>query len=290
MTEYEERKQLTFAQAEEVEPLPQQLSLKELSQPLRVRLLKVILESLEGDRQHSDWSDDYVGGRWGEILYDKHVLFDHEFPDEYKNNFDIRKEHIGALIKGGDYVAVLGAVQFFLRHKSAPFGFDKKIDWALRSSNAAYRLYDGNTIVPQSSAAEGEAVRQAFVDLRPSEFNGARRHLAAAGELLTGGEWAGSVRESIHAVEAVARMLDPKSTTLDPALKKLASAGYIHPAMRDGFGKLYGYTSDQQGIRHAHINDDVRVDEIDALYMFGACASFVTYLIGKAHAGGLRSS
>jgi hypothetical protein len=43
-----------------------------------------------------------------------------------------------------------------------------------------------------------------------------------------------------------------------------------------GFAALYGYTSDEQGIRHAHLNEpSAKPDEADAVFMVGACAAFV---------------
>jgi hypothetical protein len=53
--------------------------------------------------------------------------------------------------------------------------------------------------------------------------------------------------------------------------------------MKRGFTNLYGYTSDEKGIRHPLIDDaDAKADETDALFMMGACAAFVSYLINKA--------
>ena len=53
--------------------------------------------------------------------------------------------------------------------------------------------------------------------------------------------------------------------------------------MKSGFEKLYGYSSDEKGIRHALLDDPAaQVDETDALFMIGACAAFVSYLINKA--------
>jgi hypothetical protein len=61
--------------------------------------------------------------------------------------------------------------------------------------------------------------------------------------------------------------------------------------MKAGFNSLYGYTSDEQGIRHAHLNEPTaQPDETDALFMIGACAAFVSYLIGKARSAGLLNS
>ena len=97
------------------------------------------------------------------------------------------------------------------------------------------------------------------------------------------GNWADSIRESIHAVESVARSIDPSGKTLGDALKALERNGHIHTALSGGFLKLYGYTNAEEGIRHPLISEpEAKVGETEALYMYGSCASFVTYLIRKA--------
>ena len=111
-------------------------------------------------------------------------------------------------------------------------------------------------------------------------------HLHKASALINQGDWAGSIRESIHAVESVARQLDPEaSRTLGPALKSLERGRGLHSALRTGFDKLYGYTSDEQGIRHALLDQaDARVGRDEAVFMLGACASFASYLWRKHNA------
>ena len=104
-----------------------------------------------------------------------------------------------------------------------------------------------------------------------------------AAECINGADWAGSVRESIHAVESVARKLDPKaSKDLGPALASLEKRQKLHPALKKAFSSLYGYTSDEEGVRHALLDQDaanVGIDE--AVFMLGACASFASYLWRK---------
>jgi hypothetical protein len=110
----------------------------------------------------------------------------------------------------------------------------------------------------------------------------ARRNLIASGTALRDGHWAGSVRESTSAVEAMAKRLAPNQDTLGPALAELERKGHLHPGLKKAFNALYGYTSDQEGIRHALVFDDnAKVDEADALFMLGARASFVSYLIAR---------
>jgi hypothetical protein len=58
--------------------------------------------------------------------------------------------------------------------------------------------------------------------------------------------------------------------------------------MKQGFNSLYGYTSDEQGIRHPMLDDGTaNVDETDAIFMIGACAAFISYLINKARIAGI---
>jgi hypothetical protein len=288
--EYVDRRGLTFAQAEGVEPLPAQLALRELSQALRVRLSKVLLESLgqcsAGGGAYG--MEPWVKDPWEKILYDKHVFHDNQYADDYNNNFKFQYNNLSRLIRSGSYIEVLGVIQFILTHSKCPYRLDQQIEWALRSAKAAYRVVEGGLIVPAASEAEGAVLEKTFADLEAREFGGARQHMREAGRLLTAGAWADSVRQSIQAVESVARTLEPSAQTLGPALDKLARNQHLHPAFRAGVTKLYGYTSDEEGIRHSLLEDgDAKVDEADALYMFGACASFVSYLIGKGRAAKL---
>ena len=104
-----------------------------------------------------------------------------------------------------------------------------------------------------------------------------------AADHINARQFADSITDSIHAVESVARTIDPKAKTLGPALDSLQKSGLLkHPALKEAFSKLYGYTSDEQGIRHALLDKgspDVGLDE--AMFMFGACASFAAYLVNK---------
>jgi len=62
----------------------------------------------------------------------------------------------------------------------------------------------------------------------------------------------------------------------------------LHEALKRGFSAIYGFTSDESGIRHALLEKgDADVDETDALFMLSACAAFVSYLIGKGKDAGL---
>ena len=85
-----------------------------------------------------------------------------------------------------------------------------------------------------------------------------------------------------HAVEAAALRLAPETNTLGGALTELERNRGLNGGLKRAFGQLYGYTSDAEGIRHAMVFENkANVDEADALFMFGACASFVAYLLSR---------
>jgi hypothetical protein len=57
----------------------------------------------------------------------------------------------------------------------------------------------------------------------------------------------------------------------------------LHGGLKKAFCVLYGYASDEEGVRHALVLEkEAQVDEADALFMLGACASFVSYLIARS--------
>ncbi len=59
----------------------------------------------------------------------------------------------------------------------------------------------------------------------------------------------------------------------------LPAKGDIVAALEATFSKLYGYTSDAKGIRHA-LMDDERVTFKEAKFMRVACSAFVNYVRG----------
>ena len=157
-----------------------------------------------------------------------------------------------------------------------PNDFQSGIEEILVDGRSAYRVI-GGIIAPISSEEERIAFENALAETATAKFSGAR----------TKGRFADSVRESISAVESVARVLEP-SGDFSKALAKLEARIAIHPALKRGFSAIYGYTSDEGGIRHSLLESgQAALDEADAIFFLGACSSFVSYLIGKSQNTGL---
>ena len=97
-------------------------------------------------------------------------------------------------------------------------------------------------------------------------------------------DYENSIKESISAVEAMCCIITGATgsqATLGNTLKKLEANGVmIHSAMKAGFEKMYGYTSDADGIRHGGI-DFTNAPAEDAKYMLISCSAFVNYLVEK---------
>ncbi len=104
-------------------------------------------------------------------------------------------------------------------------------------------------------------------------------------------DYRNSIKESISAVEAMCKLLtgSPK-VTLGDALRQLESKlGTLHPALRNAFNSLYGYTSDAEGIRHGMLGESGLGVE-DAKFMLIACSAFINYLAAKAEKAGIKLS
>jgi hypothetical protein len=82
----EERKKLSFEQAEGAEPLPSQLQLREISPRLRALLWDRIHSSLKEAWEGSDYGTAYLDKPWSFILKDEHVYRQHRMADDFEND------------------------------------------------------------------------------------------------------------------------------------------------------------------------------------------------------------
>lgn len=138
------------------------------------------------------------------------------------------------------------------------------------------------SLVPVTSEVEIIAIEEAVG--AGGAFSTVSRHLTAALQLLAARDDPdaprNSIKESISAVEAACRIVDPKANNLSDALKSMERGRRLHGALSGAFDKLYGWTSDADGIRHAMLADP-SVGPNDARFMLVACSAFVGLLISK---------
>lgn len=289
---------LTFSQREGKAPLPEPMRLEHVPQRFR----QLVWQVIDGEIRESSYG--YYGPNYNyggdevsfsieqhfgsivrsykfDVLDTLHDEIEEYGPIESANFF---KE----LITGGNYHKVLTLIEFVLRHQYCSKNLRKALIAVFDNAPVAYfvkKVTGCFTIMPRMSKESGEATQHAIQAIQNADMTGASTHLRQAAEHINAQQFADSIVDSIHAVESVARMIDPKAKrTLGPALDSLERAKLLHPAIKEAFSKLYGYTSDEQGIRHALLNkDSPDVDLDEAMFMFGACASFAAYLVNKQH-------
>lgn len=152
----------------------------------------------------------------------------------------------------------------------------------LKSEMSAYRFVDGN-LVEINSKEEIIEIESAIKN--SGKFNSVRAHLKRAVELYADKEkpdYRNSIKESISAVESLSKIIvQNDKTTLGQALKVIEKKHEIPKSLKSAFSSLYGYTSDEGGIRHSLLEKDFKVDLEEARFMLIACSAFVNYLIGK---------
>ena len=276
-TEMIDAHELTFSQAQGYAEIPSLLALEELSSEARLELWNWLYISVRSQ------SGDFLNNTWTAIFKYLHGQFLKQPIDTFNDIVDviIYPYKIG-LLEDWRFNDIFDLFQMIMRHPFCPADFTEVVKSIFERCQLAY-FVDTNgpaTILPMSTKQEGKVISEAIHAFHSTGLMGPETHLRSAAELINDGDWLGSIRESIHAVESVARQLAPDtSKTLGPALKSLEINHQLHPALKEAFNKLYGYTSDEEGIRHPLINHSNSPSGRDeAVFMLGACASFASYL------------
>ncbi len=152
----------------------------------------------------------------------------------------------------------------------------------LKRELSAYRFIDGN-LVEINSKEEVIEIETAITNT--DKLKPVKTHLKRALELISdkkNPDYRNSIKESISAVESLAKyILKDDKTTLGQALKVIETKHKIPKSLKAAFSSLYGYTSDEGGIRHSLLESDVTIDIEEARFMLITCSAFINYLISK---------
>ena len=179
---------------------------------------------------------------------------------------------------------VYGYCEFWFEFAPANDGerLAKQFNIILERDKAAYRLIEGK-IVPIIESEQLTAIEAALHST--DKYKAASEHIRVALSLYGNRgapDYRNSVKELISAVESAAKVISGlNSATLGQALAAIDSKRPMHEAFKQALLKLYGYTSDEKGIRHALL-DEASVDEADARFMLVACSAFVSFLVSHS--------
>jgi hypothetical protein len=272
-----------FSQRKGFKPIRETVQFEKMDEPLRNAIWNCFHDHVVKRRGFLDVSRNSFTLSYGEI---------HGFADSFWSQFlkqpvDSRPQNQDEIYNQLRHIffrfswyEVYDFVEFVVSYVTETGNFQHATNLSLESEMAAYRLVHGK-IVEITNPTELNAVDAA---LAQSDFPGASQHLKRSLELVSDKhkpDFRNSIKESISAVESAAKSIaqTPKAT-LDDAVKVLEKQGNLHPSLKAGFSKLYGYTSDVGGIRHAMLEES-NLTKADALFFLVACSAFINYLKSK---------
>lgn len=199
-----------------------------------------------------------------------------------QNNVEILKKY---MIYGNCWWLIYELIEVYIAQILKPLKkseFISQVNRILEEENSGYRMV-AELFVPITNEIELTEVEKTIF----SSFDTVEKHMKKALNLFSDRlhpDYENSIKESISAVESMCCIItgeSGKSATLGATLKKLEKHNiYIHEALKSAFEKLYGYTSDENGIRHGGI-DFKGASSDDARYMLISCSAFINYLTAQ---------
>ena len=202
--------------------------------------------------------------------------------DELSNNWKEVLEILRRYFFGCKWYEVYDFIEFvannFDRYQFKE-KFTRSCNVLFEKETSAYRLIDG-VVTRITEEQEVEEIEKALERNTGPVNTHIRRALGLLSDRSVP-DFRNSIKESISAVESFVSMtLETDKGMLGQLLKKLEEDIGLHPALKTAFSNLYGYSSDEGGIRHALTELD-KTDFHDAKFMLVVCSAFINYAEGK---------
>lgn len=258
---------------------PTELQLDSMNAELRNSLWNLLVEMLDVKYEY----------HWVRAL--KHLrlnLFKVPVDDLSEYNSTCRKELREKFMKSEWYYVyniiqeILQNIGTITKYEVSDIKFGNHLNHILKRELSGYRSIEGE-LVPITDEQEIEAIRQAVSAPSTLGLSGVKEHITKALELLgkkPRPDYPNSIKESISAVESICRRLTDERN-FERALTQLSKKIPLHKSLKSGFSSIYGYTSDEDGIRHA-ILEQKDIDFAEAKFMLVSCSAFVNFIIDKA--------
>ena len=170
-----------------------------------------------------------------------------------------------------------------------------ELNKVFEKENISYKMLENGQITSISEEVERKEIEKVFD--HHEKISNVKLHISKALGLLEKRpepDYSNAIKEAISGVEALCALIvsstgeSQKNESLGRALQIIQdrSAININQHQLEAFRKIYRYTSDANGIRHAAMNDP-NLGREDAIYMIVICSSFVNYLVAKADKAGI---
>ena len=162
------------------------------------------------------------------------------------------------------------------RYANIEKGWTRRCNRVFEEERAQFRFV-GKMIAPITAEHEIEEIEKASTGGSGEEH--IRRALALYAKRPTP-DYRNSIKESISAVERVYRTFTgEKHGSIGAAIKDMEKKGIVlEPILKEGFSKIYGWTSGKGGIRHALMEESSNAGEAEARLMLVMCSAYANYL------------
>ncbi|MDF5736464.1 MULTISPECIES: AbiJ-NTD4 domain-containing protein [unclassified Nostoc] len=269
----------TFSQRRGLNPVSEIIQIDSINHALRNSLWNVLSanfflkysKSISNYMYSDRYVDDFIVYVWEK--YFKYLLDDFSATPRESVNWLLE------YFQNCQWYEVYDFLEFTMNYFKSP-KLVEDINSVLERELAGYRFVAG-VFTDITNEQEIEMLEQAVDD---KSFPAVSSHLKRSLALMSDKEnpdYRNSIKESISAVKSLAKAITGKpKATLGEALKVLEVSNKLHPALKNSFLNLYGYTSDEGGIRHAMLTEpDLTI--ADAKYFLLSCTSFTNYLKSK---------
>lgn len=272
-----------FSDRNKIKPINTEIQLDSLDERTRVKIYN-LLNSYYNNALCDDFSyenqDDFCRFIIAEVFVD---------PFWSKSSIDNGKVwfSISECIKNDDYDEVLTLIEassFALDKLKLPYYKNDSIfalfNKLFTEEFVGYRFVD-KMIVPISDDIEVNEINEVLC----SSSEQVNKHISKSLKQISdkkNPDYENSIKESITAVEAkcseITKVKKGKST-LGKTLNQLeANNIYIHKSLKSAFEKLYGYSCDANGVRHAGDIGGPDSTFGEAKFMLVSCCAFINYL------------
>jgi AbiJ N-terminal domain 4 len=287
---------MRFSEREGITPVNTTMQVTSINMPLRNRLWNLIVSLFES--WYRDIQVNYsLTNTQAAYLICRAIWSDYlklqidEMPIGLTDYIQVLKRYF----MGWQWYDVYNFLEYFYARLPTTYRESRKafaitVNRILQEEMSAYRLV-GDCITKLTSQEEIEAVEAALRNT--GKLAPVSRQINDALHLLSDKQnpsYKDSIKNSIAAVETVCNLIASKShASLGDALALISTKQpvLVHAALIEGFKKLYGWTSNAQGIRHA-LMDEPDLDFDDAKYMLVSCSAFTNYLVAKANKAGIQ--
>ena len=262
----------SFSQRKGFKPVAEIIQIDSMNSELRNSLWNVLDMEI--------WSNHFIPDQYGVVPFSKALWF-----RLFKKPVDSRPESRHRILVeirdrffNSKWFEVYDFLEFVVGYYKFPHPpLAKFLNKILERELSGYRFVSGRL----ADITNDQELKMLETALADSQFAGVDTHLQQALDLYTkrnNPDYRNSIKESISAVEKMAKIVSGKpKADLSDALKEMEKKKSLHAALKEGFIKLYGYTSNADGIRHSMM-DKPNLDAADAQYFLLSCTSFINYL------------